>query len=172
MPAPIDNSTMDRPHHEVDWKQEIHPPMRTGEFKYTNAQDIYGHVYYPPGYAHRHIVGHLVKFFPVWNILREPFFGLQPEREIVVVNVFGFPHHGEQVFGMMWAMWVFWGITIGVVHSMQDGICTRRQIGASLANPSKEIKESLPELIHNEHLMGCIPVKKEALAKQGEIPVQ
>jgi hypothetical protein len=41
-----------------------------------------------------------------------------------------------------------------------------------LPDPSKKVEELFPILAHYEHLMGSIPMEKETLAKQGEIPVQ
>ncbi len=73
---------------------------------------------------------------------------------------------------MMRAMWIFWSITISMMHSVQNGVCSWRKVGASLPHPSEEIEEFLPVFVHIEHLMGGISVKEEALAKQGEIPMQ
>jgi hypothetical protein len=59
-----------------------------------------------------------------------------------------------------------------MVHSVQNSISTGRQIGTALTNPGKNVKEFFPEFVHNKHLMRRISVKKEALAKEGEVPVQ
>lgn len=59
-----------------------------------------------------------------------------------------------------------------MVHPVKDSIGSGRQIGTALPNPGKEIEEFFPILAHQKHLMGCISMEKEALAKQGEIPVE
>ena len=41
-----------------------------------------------------------------------------------------------------------------------------------MPNPSEKVKELFPILVHHEHLMGCIAVKEETLAEQGEIPMK
>jgi hypothetical protein len=41
-----------------------------------------------------------------------------------------------------------------------------------LPHPCKKVKEFFPIFIHIEHLVGSISMKEEALAKQGEIPMQ
>jgi hypothetical protein len=41
-----------------------------------------------------------------------------------------------------------------------------------LPNPGEEIEEFFPKLTHHKHLMSSVTMKKEALAKQGEIPVK
>jgi hypothetical protein len=41
-----------------------------------------------------------------------------------------------------------------------------------LPHPSEKVKEFFPILVHVEHLVSCVTVEKEALAKQGEIPMQ
>ncbi len=72
----------------------------------------------------------------------------------------------------MWTMRIFGRVRIGVMHSMQNGVGSRREVGASLPHPSEEVKELFPIFVHDEHLMGCISVKEETLAKQGEIPMK
>ncbi|SFB11251.1 hypothetical protein SAMN04489723_104259 [Algoriphagus aquimarinus] len=72
----------------------------------------------------------------------------------------------------MRAVWIFWCVAVGVMHSVKNSICSRREIGATLPHPCKEIEKLFPVFVHIEHLMGSISVKEEALAKQGEIPMQ
>tara|TARA_R110000823_G_scaffold273912_1_gene392883 strand:+ start:152 stop:349 length:198 start_codon:yes stop_codon:yes gene_type:complete len=55
---------------------------------------------------------------------------------------------------------------------MQNSIGSWGQVRASLPHPSEEVEEFFPILIHIEHLMCCISMQKEALAKQGEIPMK
>jgi hypothetical protein len=46
---------------------------------------------------------------------------------------------------------------------MKDGISPRVEEGAALGDEGECIKEFLPERMHFEHLMGCIPVKEKGL---------
>lgn len=73
---------------------------------------------------------------------------------------------------MVWTMRILGRIAVGVMHSVKNGICPGRKVRASLTYPSKYIKELFPKLVHNKHLMGRIPVQKETLAKEGEIPMK
>ena len=73
---------------------------------------------------------------------------------------------------MMRAVGIFGRVAVGMVHPVEDSIGAGRQIGASLTDPGKDIKEPLPELTHFEHLVRCVAVQKEALAEQREIPMQ
>lgn len=73
---------------------------------------------------------------------------------------------------MMGAVRVLRSIAIGVVHPVEYSICPWREVGASLTNPGEDIEEPFPEFTHFEHLVGCVTVQKEALAKQREIPMQ
>ncbi len=73
---------------------------------------------------------------------------------------------------MVWAVRVLRGIRVGVMHSMKNGVGPWRQVRAALPNPGEEIEELFPVFAHHKHLMGGIAVKKETLAKQGEIPVK
>jgi hypothetical protein len=73
---------------------------------------------------------------------------------------------------MMRTVGILWGITIGMVHSVKNGISSWRKVGTALPDPCKDIKKPFPEFCHVEHLVSGIPVKKETLAKQGEIPME
>jgi hypothetical protein len=59
-----------------------------------------------------------------------------------------------------------------MVHPVKNGIRSGGQIGTSLTDPGKDIKELFPKFAHFKHLVCSITVEKEALAKQGEIPVK
>ena len=91
---------------------------------------------------------------------------------MVVVDIFCFPHHGEKIFSMVWAVGIFGCVAIGMMHPVKDSISSRGEVGAALTNPGKDIEESFPKPAHFKHLMGSITVKKKALAKQREIPVK
>jgi hypothetical protein len=58
------------------------------------------------------------------------------------------------------------------MHSVKNRIGSGRQIRTTLPHPGEEVKEFFPVFAHDKHLMGGIAVKKETLAKQGEIPVK
>lgn len=73
---------------------------------------------------------------------------------------------------MMWTVRVLWSVGVSMVHAMQDRIGSRRKVRTTLPNPGKEVEEFFPEFAHHKHLMSGIAVKEEALAKQGEIPMQ
>jgi len=68
-------------------------------------------------------------------------------------------------------MRVFWGVGIGVVHTVQNGICARRQERRTLANVSEKEKEFFPERVHREHFMRWITVQVKRLHKKGKVPV-
>jgi hypothetical protein len=55
---------------------------------------------------------------------------------------------------------------------MQDGIGSRREVGTPLPQPSEKVKKLFPIRVHDKHLVCRIAVKKKALAKQREIPMQ
>ena len=59
-----------------------------------------------------------------------------------------------------------------MVHSVKNCISSWRKVGATLPHPGEEIEEFFPKLAHHKHLVSSISMKKETLAKQGEIPVQ
>jgi hypothetical protein len=59
-----------------------------------------------------------------------------------------------------------------MVHAMQDGIGSRREVGTPLPQPSEKVEKLFPIRVHDKHLVRRIAVKKEALAKQREIPMQ
>jgi hypothetical protein len=59
-----------------------------------------------------------------------------------------------------------------MVHSVKNSIFPGGQIRTSLTYPGKNVKEFFPEPVHHKHLMGGIPVKKETLAKEREIPMK
>ncbi len=57
---------------------------------------------------------------------------------------------------MMGAMGIFWSVTVGMMHPVQDRIGSGRQIGAPLTNPCEKVKKSFPKFAHVEHLVGSI----------------
>ena len=73
---------------------------------------------------------------------------------------------------MMRAVRIFWGVGIGMMHPVKDRVSSGGEIGAPLPHPGEKEKELFPKLTHHEHLMSCISMEEETLAKQGEIPVK
>lgn len=59
---------------------------------------------------------------------------------------------------MMGTVRILWGITVGVVHAVKNGIRPWRKVGAALARPCENVKKLFPEFTHNEHLMRRIPM--------------
>lgn len=55
---------------------------------------------------------------------------------------------------------------------MKNRIGSRGKIGASLPHPGEQVEEPFPEFIHDKHLVCCITMQKEALAKERKIPMQ
>ncbi|REG94253.1 hypothetical protein C8N25_10178 [Algoriphagus antarcticus] len=72
----------------------------------------------------------------------------------------------------MRTMRILWRIAVGMVHSVQNSVGSRREVGTTLPHPCEKVEEFFPILIHVEHLMCSVPVQEEALAEQGEIPMQ
>ncbi len=72
----------------------------------------------------------------------------------------------------MRAVRVFGCIAVGVVHTVEYGICARRKVRRTLADPGKYVKKSLPVFVHQKHLMGGVSVEKETLTKEREIPMK
>ncbi len=69
-------------------------------------------------------------------------------------------------------MRILWSIRIGMVHAVQNGVSSWGEVGTPLPDPSEKIEKLFPVLVHHEHLVGCIAVKKKALAEEREIPMQ
>ena len=60
-------------------------------------------------------------------------------------------------------MRILFGIAIGVVHAMQDGVSAGIEKGGALCYKGKCVEKSFPEFIHLKHLMGRIAVQEECL---------
>ena len=118
MSAPVDNSTMDWTHQKMNGQQEIHQPMRACQVKKGNAAHIHGNIKNAPSNPHRHIVCETIEFCPIGNVFRKPFFWAKLKAKVVVIDIFCFPHHGKQVFSMVWAVWILRGIRVRVMHAV------------------------------------------------------
>ena len=73
---------------------------------------------------------------------------------------------------MVWAMRILRGIRIGMMHAVQNGVSSRREVRTPLPDPREKVKKLFPVLVHHKHLVRCIAVKKKALAEEREIPMQ
>jgi hypothetical protein len=73
---------------------------------------------------------------------------------------------------MVWAVWVFWRIRIGMMHSVQNCVRSWREIRTALPNPGEEVEEFFPKFIHHKHLVSSVSMQEETLTKQGEIPMK
>jgi len=69
-------------------------------------------------------------------------------------------------------MWIFFGVAVGVVHAVHNGISPRIQKRRTLRNKGYQVEIAFPEFRHCKHFVGCIAVQKECLAEQGNEPVQ
>jgi hypothetical protein len=59
-----------------------------------------------------------------------------------------------------------------MVHAVQNGIGSRGEVRTSLPQPGEKVEKFFPIAVHDKHLVRRIAVKKEALAEQGEVPMQ
>jgi hypothetical protein len=59
-----------------------------------------------------------------------------------------------------------------MMHTVKYRIGPRTQVGRALSDISKCEEKLLPELIHHEHAMGGIAVKKECLREQRKVPMK
>jgi hypothetical protein len=68
-------------------------------------------------------------------------------------------------------MRIFFGVTVRVVHPVQNGVGPGTQVRRTLGNIRQQVEEPFPEFVHGEHFVGRIPMKEECLAEEGEVPV-
>ena len=57
------------------------------------------------------------------------------------------------------------------MHTMKDGIRTRRQKRRTLRNICKQEEKLLPKRIHSKQLVRRITVQKEGLTEKRQVPV-
>ena len=60
-------------------------------------------------------------------------------------------------------MRIFFGIAVGVVHPVEDGVGAGVEKRGTLGNKGKSVEKSLPEFVHLEHLVGRIAMQEECL---------
>src|SRR5690606_7286763 len=106
-------------------KQKVHPPVCAWEFKDGDAKHIDCHIDNYPADPYGHVVSKTVEFVPDRDVLRKSLLRLEFKAEIVVVDVFRFPHHRKQILCMMWAVRIFGCVGVGVMHSMKNCIGSR-----------------------------------------------
>ena len=79
--------------------------------------------------------------------------------------IFGFPHHREEIFGMMRTVGILRSIRVGMVHAVQNRIGSRREVRTPLPDPREKVKKLFPVFVHHKHLVSCVAVQKKALAE-------
>jgi len=84
-------------------------------------------------------------------------------QQVVHVYVLGLHRHGPNIFKKVGGMGILLGIAIGMMHPVKDGIGPGIQKGGALRNKGEAVKESLPKLVHFEHLMRSIAVQEKRL---------
>ena len=164
MPAPVYDCTMHRAHEPMDWQQQEHPPMR-GEMnvkqgiKYPKRNPCY------PGIAK------FIKKGPFGIVTAESWLRFNLEFCITYIDIFGLHGHAPDILEKVWGMRILFCITIGMVHTVHDGICTWIEKRGSLSYEGGEIEKSLPALAHREHFVGSVTVQEKSLEEQGDEPV-
>lgn len=63
-------------------------------------------------------------------------------------------------------MRVFFGIAVGVMHTVHNGIRSWIEKRGTLSNKREQVKETIPESVHGEHLMGCITMQEKCLTEE------
>jgi len=79
--------------------------------------------------------------------------GLLFVEQIFHVDILCLYGHGPHVLEEMGGMGVFFGIAIGVVHPVEDGVGAWVEKGGALRDKGERVEESFPEFIHLEHLV-------------------
>ena len=106
-----------------------------------------------------------VQYGPGRIISPESRFGLLSIEQIIHVDILCLHGHGPDVLEEMRRMRILFGIAVGVMHPVEDGVGAGVEKRRTLGNKGKCVEESLPELIHLKHLMGRIAVQEECLRK-------
>jgi hypothetical protein len=60
---------------------------------------------------------------------------------------------------------IFFGVAIGVMHPVEDGIGPGIEKGRTLGDKGERVKEVFPKFVHPKHLVRSIAVQKERLRK-------
>jgi hypothetical protein len=81
-------------------------------------------------------------------------------------------HHAEDLPEKMRGVRVLLGITVCMVHPVEDRISSRIQIRGSLCDPCIEIPEFLHGGTHGEHLVRRIAMQEECLTEKRQVPVE
>ena len=69
-------------------------------------------------------------------------------------------------------MWILFRVGIGVVNAVHDAISERAQVCGTRNHPAYEVKEALNRLGHGPVLVRCIPMKKERMNENCQIPMR
>lgn len=69
-------------------------------------------------------------------------------------------------------MWIFFRVTVGMVHTVKDRVGPGIEIRRTLCDPRKNVKKTFPAFAHGKHFMRSITVKEKGLAKKRKVPVE
>lgn len=58
-------------------------------------------------------------------------------------------------------MRILFSITVNMVHTMHNSICTWNQVRRTLRKPCHQIKDSFPTFTRRVHLVGSKPMQKK-----------
>ena len=168
MAAPVDDGSMYWPHDEVNGQQEEERPVHVQK---QVRKDVEHAVQHGPARTRNPRVAYLFDEFPLRIIPVELLFDRLGTVQNGVVDVFGCPHHRENVFRMMGRVRVAGGIAEGVVHPVQHRIGAGAEVRRPLRDVRQGVEKTLPEFAHREHFMRRVTMQEERLAEQRQIPV-
>ena len=158
VPAPVDDSAMDGTHKIMDRQQQVHPPMRGKcdiKSSIPDGKSDPGHPEITDPVDHR----------PGGIITPESRLRLLFIQEIIHVDILRLHRHMPDILKEVRRVRVLFRIAVRMMHTMQDSVCPGIQERRTLGNESEAVKESLPKLIHLEHLMRTISMQEECLRK-------
>lgn len=164
MTCPVDDGAMYRAHEVMDGQQQEHPPM--GSKSHVKCR-----VGYSKANACKPAVGNTVDHRVLREVAVELLIHCDALIEHIVVHTLGVHHHRENFPEKMRRMRVFFGIAVGVVHAVEDGIGSGVQVRRALCDPGKYVKEFFPGFAHRKHFMRAIAVQEKCLSEQGKVPV-
>ena len=164
MTAPIDDGAMNGPHEKMHRQQQEEPPV-------CGENDIECGVTEAENDAGRPGIAETIERRPGRIAVAEGRLGLFFVFQVIEIDVLGLYHQAPDVLDEMRRVGVLFGIAVGMVHPVQDGIGARVKERRSLRNEGETIKKAFPALGHFEHLMGSVSVKEEGLRKKRHEPV-
>lgn len=158
MSGPVYYGTLDGSHEEMQGQEQPHPPL--GGEDHVKRDVGRGEEVAGDG-----ALGHFLHSRPGGDIFIEAGLGLHVVVHQGGIVIFGMPDHLERIAEIKGRMRVLFGIAVGVVHAVHDGIRAGVQVGRTLGKPGKNPEELFPERGHSEHLMSAVTVVEERLGK-------